>query len=776
MKSIELLRKRGLLPERDHDVESISIIAVCAPQHARRVVATFEKQCPSVQHVSIVTAPVSVENYIFYGLRSESHEDLIPDHVVVEILREVKGLRETPRRGHIVEQEIPRHVLAAYHNLTGTFLRQFVERLVAQGHQDQAVALLQERFGDKIFRWVRNGVRQPRLAREITDEAFEGAVDRFAEIGELAEIGESDVEEWVVVNARNLMAQHDNNVQADRPGGDGDADEERQARVDREIEEATTESRPDEAAPDGSVTSDTDPPTPPRRSGGGHGAVGPPGSSAAVDPYHMTLGDGRDDQPGPADSPDASSAARYSAESGGPTRFFSPHIATPVSREVFLDNFPSVPVEEVFRGPDDIARAYSLDAGSTRQLHVVYDLGLTFFGPFNTWVCDSIYRDISREASENPLRKFAFLGGDAHIMAAGVRGRDSELFAGRGVEIMMSRRGNELFMRSWEKKHGRAFPMPESFRTARTWVPEADEVDDAVEYFTNYWHEQGLEFGEVDSAVTVLDNGRRCSSQEMVTYAFPNTDILGHYACVTINPDDAHPDHKKGHLLHLPADLWQGPRNTEFLPDDPKYTFICNQAVFCLESLMAGPKASVHSVNRQGPVRFSPPPSASGIEPARMHDEYRDPMLREAVNVAMLHAAFHHAHGSREGSGDVGPLTEEVRSWIIEGRAHDQQLSALFDSLVPRWDTPLGTVRPRNTNVPPSAVSDDETTTPAGSKAEVQPESLSDGSPIADTPTQLAGISGPGAAEKPPSADADPPAPTTADDLEDVEPTAEQPR
>lgn len=108
----------ALLQEHGHDVESI--IVVCNPQHARRVWATIKKQSPVVQHIAIVGASISVDNYIRYGLRSDTHPDPTPHEVVTKILAQVKGLLESPSKGHIVEQEIPRDILAAYRNLTET--------------------------------------------------------------------------------------------------------------------------------------------------------------------------------------------------------------------------------------------------------------------------------------------------------------------------------------------------------------------------------------------------------------------------------------------------------------------------------------------------------------------------------------------------------------------------------------------------------------------------------------------------------------------------------
>lgn len=109
----------ALLKERGRDVGSI--IAVCTPQHARRVESTIRKQCPDVQHVAMVTADVSVENYIRYGYRTIPDEARVPQEVVSAILGEIKRLDEYPREGHILEQEIPDDVREAYARLSQTF-------------------------------------------------------------------------------------------------------------------------------------------------------------------------------------------------------------------------------------------------------------------------------------------------------------------------------------------------------------------------------------------------------------------------------------------------------------------------------------------------------------------------------------------------------------------------------------------------------------------------------------------------------------------------------
>ncbi|MEV6341701.1 LuxR C-terminal-related transcriptional regulator, partial [Nocardia vinacea] len=207
----------ALLKEHGHDVESI--VVVCNPQHARRVWATIKKQSPVVQHIAIVGAQISVDNYIRYGLRSDTHPDTTPHEVVTEILAQVKGLLESPSKGHIVEQEIPLDILAAYRNLTETLgipaagnlaeyaVRQQVKQYVAQGHPEQAVRLIQEEYGARVFRWVSANIGEGHAARDITNEACTNAVTRIAQIGNLG------VEKWVVHNARNLMAEHRRFVQ-----------------------------------------------------------------------------------------------------------------------------------------------------------------------------------------------------------------------------------------------------------------------------------------------------------------------------------------------------------------------------------------------------------------------------------------------------------------------------------------------------------------------------------------------------------------------------------
>lgn len=111
-RSVEELVKRGN-PAR-------SVLAFCTPQHARRVWGTIMKQHPGVEHISIVTAQISADPYTKHGLRSPDKPVLSPGEITRQILLEVRGLRDSPALGHIVEQDIPKDVREAFDRLSGT--------------------------------------------------------------------------------------------------------------------------------------------------------------------------------------------------------------------------------------------------------------------------------------------------------------------------------------------------------------------------------------------------------------------------------------------------------------------------------------------------------------------------------------------------------------------------------------------------------------------------------------------------------------------------------
>lgn len=111
--SLELLRANGR--------EVSSVIGVCTPQHARRVWATIMKQGHDVEHAAIVTADVSVENFLRYGMRTDATRALPPGETASAIMGEIKRLDTYPAEGHIIAQATPGDIRASYERLAEVF-------------------------------------------------------------------------------------------------------------------------------------------------------------------------------------------------------------------------------------------------------------------------------------------------------------------------------------------------------------------------------------------------------------------------------------------------------------------------------------------------------------------------------------------------------------------------------------------------------------------------------------------------------------------------------
>lgn len=231
-----------------------------------------------------------------------------------------------------------------------------------------------------------------------------------------------------------------------------------------------------------------------------------------------------------------------------------PHGGTSAhSRAEFLSHFPEYPVDRVFSDPEGIARSYSLDHRGTETVIEAYEIARKHIAPFNTWISDSILHDLRLEALEDPHRKFAFLGRDGHIIAAGVRGRDPEFFKERCVEIVVSRPVMELVARDYEQVMGIRLSLASDFRVNLEAHPNPDlwreRTPGSFENFVSYINRKRLG----DGPFTVVDNGLRGSAQEIMTHVL-GKEINGHYAFLSISPNDLNPGTKKGHVFHLPGE------------------------------------------------------------------------------------------------------------------------------------------------------------------------------------------------------------------------------
>ena len=100
----ELLRARGLDPA--------SFILVQKPYMERRTFATFSQVWPG-KSVRVTSPQISMDEY----LSRYSHESLSPDDVISIMVGDLQRIREYPKRGFQIPQEIPDDVWQAYGEL-----------------------------------------------------------------------------------------------------------------------------------------------------------------------------------------------------------------------------------------------------------------------------------------------------------------------------------------------------------------------------------------------------------------------------------------------------------------------------------------------------------------------------------------------------------------------------------------------------------------------------------------------------------------------------------
>jgi len=98
----KLLAERGMHPQ--------SILLVTKPYMERRAWATFKKQWPAPQPLVTVTSPQIDYDHYFAGAYPKAQEIRI-------MLGDMQRIKEYPKFGYQIEQEIPPEVWAAYEQL-----------------------------------------------------------------------------------------------------------------------------------------------------------------------------------------------------------------------------------------------------------------------------------------------------------------------------------------------------------------------------------------------------------------------------------------------------------------------------------------------------------------------------------------------------------------------------------------------------------------------------------------------------------------------------------
>ena len=98
---------------KEKGIKADTILLVQKPYMERRTYATFKKQWPDSNTTIQVTSPrISYEEYMRSG-------DISKDHILNVMVGDMQRIREYPKLGFQIEQEIPENVWQAYERLVG---------------------------------------------------------------------------------------------------------------------------------------------------------------------------------------------------------------------------------------------------------------------------------------------------------------------------------------------------------------------------------------------------------------------------------------------------------------------------------------------------------------------------------------------------------------------------------------------------------------------------------------------------------------------------------
>ncbi|GAA1882011.1 ABC transporter permease [Streptantibioticus ferralitis] len=372
-------------------------------------------------------------------------------------------------------------------------------------------------------------------------------------------------------------------------------------------------------------------------------------------------------------------------------------------------------VEGRYSTVTDISRAYGLTPEQHRAVEDAYGAYSEHLSPFITAVAADMLKDLRQDVANDPGRRIVFLGRDGHSLAAAVRGLDPEFAERHCHEVVLSRAVVDAALQDLERNAGMSFPQVESFRV-RDKV-NADEIDHSHLDLTDYLRASGVPVGLPDSSVTLVDTSFKGTVQEMLAAAYPQTEFNGRYAFFGASPDDPHPGTKRGYAFHREVDdRWQGIPLSQ-IPDEVELTFGANDGISVIENTLNGPYDSPTAITSSGPqqqpLRNESQPLA-GLNPARVPEQYRDPVVREAVKTAGLLATHHTAAAVAQRGGTPPGLAEardrlagQIRAWVDQRPGVDPRLGRLLDGFVRlRADSRINKALDKamvNARIPPKA-------------------------------------------------------------------------
>ncbi|MBE2997958.1 ABC transporter permease [Nocardiopsis sp. HNM0947] len=340
------------------------------------------------------------------------------------------------------------------------------------------------------------------------------------------------------------------------------------------------------------------------------------------------------------------------------------------------------------------------------ELSAVQDAYTTFrnsTAPFMVSIAADMLDDLKEDVrTKGEDHRVAFLGRDGTSLSLAVRELDPEFHDRYCADVTLSRAVAEAALQDRETNEGRSFPDIETFRGARNKVgPES--IDFAHQQTQRMFQRSGVPMGEPNSSVTLVDTSFKGTVQELLTEAYPETELTGRYAFLSKTPDDPRPEAKLGYVFHQEAgEKWKG-FPSRSLSEDPAETFGNQDALGTIEETLHGPLDSPRGIGPEGPVqrpqREQTDPT-EGINPNLVSEVYKSPRVREAVKVVALDAVADAARDSarkRDSGQDWRAelsearrsYTSETRAWVAGRPTQDAHLTPLFDSFVRRADKGL---------------------------------------------------------------------------------------
>ncbi|GAA2052023.1 hypothetical protein GCM10009800_45840 [Nocardiopsis rhodophaea] len=309
---------------------------------------------------------------------------------------------------------------------------------------------------------------------------------------------------------------------------------------------------------------------------------------------------------------------------------------------------------------------------------------------------DDLQRDVEHHSGDH---RVVFLGRDGHSLAIATRELYPEFYKGHCSEVVLSRAVVDSALQDLEKNYNKTYPEVEGFRGARKKV-DPEDIDKSHMALREYLRAKDIPVGKEGSSITVVDTSFKGTVQELMSAAYPNTEVAGRYAFFSQSPEDPHPGTKIGYVFHQEvSDTWKGLPKSE-LPSDVSQTFGNQDALGVVEETMHGPLGSPKRITGSGPVQTPQRQESNateGINPILISPSYQSPGVREAVKVAAFMAVQDTAKDSAQkrakGEDWKGGLmqkreqfTQQVRLWVEQKPGVDKQLKTVLDSFVRRAD------------------------------------------------------------------------------------------